>query len=218
MRRTGPRYVPKRVIWWGVDATEDPLRFNTHRIRPILMASAIACGLLVLPETAAAQSHGATFGITIPFSWGIRRAWGFGFDWRYSYYIPTNEYPVLEQHYLQNHDYASTGAFIQLTFLRGGAVRVAAGAHGGYLPAVRMLGIDGEVGITYRSRSKVGKEPAGVGLHLGVFPTLSLLLVEHGPSIRGAIGFSKKMGNEFILGWDVRAPGPCAFIECVSYN
>lgn len=180
---------------------------------PISMAIAIGGGVLLVPEIAAADSrNGLTIGIMVSFSTGVRPALGIGLDFRYSHYVVLSDVEHPPPEYFIMHDYAVLGAFVQGTYLFGGNFRFALGGHGGYLPTNQLVNLDGEIGFT--SRTSLPKVPGGVGLHLGFVPAFTLAFAEQGPSFRGSIGLTKQMGNEFIVGGDIRAPGPCAFTVC----
>ncbi len=194
-----------------------PLEVNMQRfslpIGPISMAMAIGSGVLLVPEMAAAESRdGFTCGIIVSFSTGVHPALGIGLDLRYSHYdgLRAVEHPPPE--YFVTYDHVVTGAFLQATYLFTGNFRFAFGGHGGYLPTNQLVNLDGEIGLTFRT--SLPTIPGGVGLHLGFVPAFTLFLAEQGPSFRGSIGFSKQMGNEFIVGGDIRGPSPCIFTTC----
>src|SRR5262245_61920822 len=91
---------------------------------PMSIALAIGGGWLFVPEMAAAESHGATAGITLSFSMGVRPAFGIGLDLRYSHYATMAKDPRSDYNF-PVYDYSVTGAFVQATYLRGGAFRFA---------------------------------------------------------------------------------------------
>ena len=189
-------------------------------IGPISLAVAIGGGLLLVPEMAAAQSSdGITGGIMLSYSVGVRRAFGIGLDVRYSHYTATSYAPPPgADDWAKEYNYAVTGAFLQANYLASGAFRFGLGLHGGYLTAARnsskIINYDGELGLTYRTKSKFDDSPKGGGLHLGFLPAFFLFFVEAGPSLRASIGLTKNMGHEIILGGDLRGPGTCAFTPC----
>jgi len=184
------------------------VRHSSFPLGPILIALAVGGGLLIVPGTVAA-SDGGSLGITLSFSIGARPAFGIGVDLRYSHYIAID--PDASRI-----DHGVVGAFFQATYLRGGAIRYSLGGHGGVLPASTLFNLDGEAGITFL-QSIENNGPSGVGIHLGILPLASLIFAEHGPSIRGSIGLSKDLKSELILGWDIRAPGPCIFNSCTYF-
>ncbi|TKD00565.1 hypothetical protein [Polyangium fumosum] len=173
-----------------------------------LGALAIAGAVTLVPSAALGSdgAHGMSVGLTLSYSIGARAAFGIGGDLRYTYYQDAPDgFP---------HDaHVGLGAFFQGTYLLGGAGRFAFGAHANLLSQV-VLDLDTEFGATIRTKSTEGKEPGGVGIHLGIVPLFNPLVLETGPSFRGSIAVTQGMQSEFIVGGDIRGPGPCLFVQC----
>lgn len=183
----------------------------------IVVASVSALLVFAQPSEALARDprgpyHAIGIGLTLSFSVGARPVFGIGGDLRYTMLIDETRWNEVS--------YGTIGAFAQATYLRGGAVRIAGGAHGGALLDDWIFHTDGELGLTYRSsfaetdrahpnaavQTKEGKyDPGGWGLHLGFSPQFNLILLEHGPIFRLNLGFSQKVKNEMTLGWEFRA-------------
>ncbi|MBK9261442.1 MAG: hypothetical protein IPM54_16755 [Polyangiaceae bacterium] len=188
-------------------------------------ALAIAGGVMLAPSTSFAAEtqgyHGVNLGLTLSFSVGARPAFGVGADLRYSYFVEDTTSTAI--------GYYGAGPFLQASWLRGGAGRFAFGAHGGPVFS-RIVNADAELGLTYRTgyrwpdaaKRDVFQEPdssgkydsGGLGLHIGFSPQFNALLFEHGPVVRGSIGFKREVKNELTLGWEFRAPGPCFVYRC----
>ncbi|MDC0746454.1 hypothetical protein [Polyangium mundeleinium] len=178
---------------------------------PSTLGALVAAGAVTLvPSTAAALgsdgAHGMSLGLTLSYSIGARAAFGIGGDLRYTYYQDAPDG-------LPHGSFVGLGAFFQGTYLIGGAGRFAFGAHANMLTDV-VFDLDTEFGATIRTKSKVGEEPGGVGIHLGLAPLFNPLLLETGPTFRGSIAVTQGMQSEFIVGGDIRAPGPCVYFQC----
>lgn len=187
---------------------------HRHFVNPFsLGAMALAGAVSLVPSTAEAQTtgHSFTVGLTFSYSIGARPAFGIGGDLRYT------NYQLQADQYGYGTTFLARGAFFQPTYLVGDAGRFAFGAHGGMLTNV-FFDIDAEIGATIRTKSKKGDEPGGVGIHLGFAPLFNLLFVETGPTFRGSIALSQGMQSEFIIGGDIRGPGPCVYFSCTGVH
>ncbi|MDI1451136.1 hypothetical protein [Polyangium sp. 6x1] len=175
-----------------------------------LGALAVAGAVTLVPSTAAALgsdgAHGMTVGLTLSYSIGARAAFGIGGDLRYTYYQDAPDgFP--------HNSFVGLGAFFQGTYLIGGAGRFAFGAHANMLTN-ELFELDTEFGATIRTKSTEGEEPGGVGIHLGLVPLFNAIVLETGPTFRGSIAVTQGMQSEFIIGGDIRGPGPCFYFDC----
>lgn len=181
------------------------MRQRDLNVRAWLGALAVGGGAFLVSEEAAAQAvqqpgeHIFTGGISISVSIGARTAFGIGPDFRYTYFTkePAGD-PV------------GIGVFVQPTYLKGGAFRIAGGLQGATLLEGTLM-LNGELGLSYRTMSMVDEVPGGLGLHLGISPMFAfgLIPIETGPTFRGVLGFAKHTKHELILGGDIRGPGAC---------
>lgn len=183
-----------------------------HRHSPAIPSSlgalALAGAVWLVPGTAAAQDsgHALMAGLTLSYSIGARSGFGIGGDLRYTYYQDEPQgFPINSS--------LGMGAFFQGTYLLNGAGRFAFGAHANMLTNA-FFDLDTEFGATIRTESKKGDVPGGVGIHLGLLPLFNALVLETGPTFRGSIGVTEGMESEFIVGGDIRGPGPCVYIQC----
>lgn len=171
-------------------------------------AMALAGAVFLVPSTAAAEGINlVTVGVTISYSIGARPAFGIGGDLRFARYPQVSGPYDTPYSNPPGNQILGIGAFLQGTYLVGGAGRFAFGPYGSLLTK-GLLHLDTEIGATIRTDSMKGNAPGGVGIHLGLAPLVYAFLVETGPTFRGSIALSKGMRSEFIIGGDIRGPPP----------
>lgn len=170
---------------------------NTSRsrvpLRAALLAAGLAGGLASSPAEAADVRHTFSPGLLLSLSIGDKTAFGLGIDARYTAVFERGQGLA-----------AGAGVFGQATWLNFSAGRFAAGIHGGGdVSPYGILGMEGEVGYTYRTAFD-DATPGGHGLHLGI-TTLPLAFGEL--SLRGSIPFpGERHKPELTIGLGARYP------------
>ncbi len=162
-----------------------------------LHAALVAAGLAGSLTTSRAEAdevrHTVSPGLTFSISFGDKTAFGLGLDARYTATIQ------------KSGGYAfGVGVFAQATWLNFSAGRFAGGIHGGGdVEPYGGLGMDGEIGYTYRTAYDEAN-PGGHGLHVGLLGT-PLAFGEI--SLRGSIPFpGERHKPEFTFGIGGRFP------------
>jgi hypothetical protein len=163
------------------------------QVHAALVAAGLVGGLNMSRAEAADVRHTVSPALMFSVSFGDKTAFGLGLDVRYTAIFQ------------KSGGYATgVGAFAQATWLNFSAGRFAAGLHGGGdVEPYGALGMDGEIGYTYRTAYDEAN-PGGHGLHLGVIGT-PLAFGEI--SLRGSIPFpGERHKPEFTFGLGARFP------------